>query len=218
MEVNRLLTTPQKQELANALSHGLGVLLGLVGTPLLLIQAYRTSNAYGIAGSAVFCFCLLLVFTASTAYHIAANPAVKHALRVLDHISIYFKIAGTYTPFILLFAFEGIGQALFWALWGLTLLGIVFKILLTNRFEKLSVGIYLAMGWSVVVLPSSFFAQISGPILWFIIAGGLSYTLGVVFYAWKKMTYHHAIWHLWVLIGSLCHYTAVFIAVSRLPL
>lgn len=211
------LTLPQKEELANALSHGLGVLLGWIGTPILLAQAFMHSSPNGIIGSAIFSFGFLLVLCASTAYHIVGHPGLKHALRKLDHISIYFNIVGSYAPFILLFAFEGIGLWLFVSLWVLTLSGIVFKLFFTHRFEKLSVGIYLVMGWSVVILPSNFFEQISGPILWFIIAGGLSYTVGVVFYLWKNLTYHHAIWHTFVLIGGLCHYVAVFFAVSKPP-
>lgn len=199
-------------ELANSLSHGLGVLLGLVGVPALVSLATVYGSTTALIGSSVFGFCFLLLYSASTLYHSFSQPELKKILRKLDHISIYFLIAGSYTPFVLMYYWNLSGKILLGSLWGLTLLGIVFKLFFTGKLEKLSIVIYLAMGWSIVLVGKDFFPLLSTEEVILITAGGLLYSLGVIFYRWKKLAYHHAIWHGFVLSGSLCHFAAVMLA------
>ena len=200
-------------ELANSLSHGLGVLLGLVGVPALISVASVHGSVAALAGSCVFGFCFLLLYSASTLYHSFSQPELKKVLRQLDHISIYFLIAGSYTPFVLIYFWNLSGQILLGSLWTLTLAGIFFKLFFTGKFEKLSLIIYLAMGWSIVFVGKDFFPLLATEEIILVTAGGLLYSLGVIFYRWKSLAYHHAIWHLFVLAASLCHFAAIMLAV-----
>jgi hemolysin III len=201
-----------KIEFANSLSHGLGLLFGLAGIPVLVATAVVGGNGLATLGASVYGFCFLFVFASSTLYHAVAQEQAKRALRVLDHISIYFQIVGSYTPFVLLYANHARGLWLLGILWALTLLGIVFKIVFRHRFEWLSLLLYVAMGWSLVSLPDSFFERLSGAVWQLIVAGGVAYMAGVAFYVWKDLKYHHTIWHIFVLAGSICHYAAVLLA------
>lgn len=203
-----------KKELANSITHFFGVIFGIVATPILIGYAVAANNVPGIVGASIFCFSFLMIYSFSTLYHSFSHPKVKLVLKKMDHISIYFMIAGTYTPLILLFMDSASGIWLLCVLWGLTLLGIVFKIFFVNRFNKLSTLIYVIMGWLVLAFPGDFISQMPDKTFTMIAIGGGSYTLGVIFYLWKKYTYHHAIWHLFVLGGSACHFVAVLYAVS----
>lgn len=203
-----------KEELANSLTHGFGVLFGIVAVPILIALATFEGNVPGLVGAAVFGFSFLMVYGFSTLYHSVGYPPLKRVLRIMDHISIYFLIAGSYTPFILTYMLDTTGITLLSVLWGMTLLGIGFKVWFTGRFDKLSVIIYLVMGWLLVVVAKRFFAVVPGEVGIMLVAGGLSYSLGVIFYRWKRLPYHHAIWHLFVLGGSVCHYVAVLLAVG----
>jgi len=156
----------------------------------------------------------LLVYTCSTLYHSFHQPKVKRVLHILDHISIYFMIAGSYTPFVLTYLYNTTGITLLSILWGLTIIGSFFKLFFTGRFEKLSVALYLIMGWMIVFIARPVVANLPMDCILMILAGGLSYTIGVIFYRWEKSPYHHAIWHLFVLGGSICHYIAVWKVVA----
>lgn len=203
-----------KLEMANSMIHGIGVLFGVASIPLLTALATRTNNIPGMVGACVYGFCFLMLFTFSTLYHGFQQPTVKQALKVFDHISIYFLIAGTYTPLILSFMFNATGIAMLSVLWGLTLIGIFFKIFFVNRFNIVSTIIYLLMGWIMVWTGKSFFAAMPHSVIVLIVIGGGLYSLGVIFYLWQKWTWHHAIWHLFVLAAAICHYVAVLITVS----
>lgn len=203
-----------KQELANSLSHGFGIIFGVVALPILISLAAMQDNVPGMVGAALFGFGFLMVYVFSTLYHSVATPRLKRVLRILDHISIYFLIAGSYTPFLLQYLRDAKGITLLVVLWSLVLLGTIFKVFFTGKFEKLSTLVYLAMGWMLVFVGKSFLEKIPGDVMWMLAIGGLSYTLGVVFYRWKKLPYHHAIWHLFVLGGSICHYVAILLAVA----
>ena len=202
-----------KQELVNSLIHGLGILFGIVCIPILLIQAVKNDNIPGIVGSGIYGFSFLMVFTASTLYHGFQHEKIKHIMKILDHISIYFLIAGTYTPFLLIYMNNGRGITLLSILWSLTLAGTVFKSFFTGRWEILSTIIYLAMGWIMLVAGKSFFANMSLPVTVLVITGGGLYTLGVIFYLWEKYTYSHAVWHFFVLAAAICHYVAILLSV-----
>ncbi len=203
-----------REELANSLTHGFGLLFGIISLPILLVLTAQNGNIAGLVGVSVYGFSFLMLFAFSTLYHSFQHPALKSIFQKIDHISIYFLIAGTYTPLILLYLFNATGIALLSGLWGLAALGIVFKLFFTGKFEKLSLLIYLGMGWAIIFVAKPFFANMSVGVLSLIATGGGLYTLGVVFYAWEKLPYNHAIWHLFVLAAGICHYVAVLLAVS----
>ena len=202
----------RKQEIVNGLIHGFGILFGISGLPVLTGIATSHGNTAGIIGSGIFGLCFLLLFTCSTVYHIAQEQAIKRAFLVFDHISIYFLIAGTYTPFLLVYMNNAFGISLLSILWGLTILGIVFKTYFTGRMEIASIIIYILMGWIMIVGGRRFFDAIPVEVLVFIIIGGGLYSLGIFFYVWDKFLYTHAVWHIFVLAAAICHYVAVLLS------
>jgi len=202
-----------KQELVHSIIHAFGILFGIISIPILSVLAARNANVPGIVGASIYGFCFLMLFSFSTLYHSFQQPQVKKVLEVFDHISIYFLIAGTYTPFLLIYLNNSFGITLLAVLWGLTVAGIFFKIFFTGRFEIISIIIYLAMGWILVVGGKRFFTELPADVLTFIIIGGGLYSVGVVFYLWQKYTWHHAVWHFFVLAAAVCHYVAVLLAV-----
>ena len=201
-----------KQELANSLSHGFGILFGVACIPVLIAFAAKNGSAAGIVGACIYGFSFLMVYTFSTLYHGFQHIKVKAVLKKFDHISIYFLIAGTYTPFILIYLNNSIGISMLVALWSLTLIGIFFKAFHAGKFEKLSVSIYLLMGWILLAAGKTFFVSLPLPVISLVAAGGLLYTMGVFFYVRKDFTYHHAVWHFFVLAAGICHFVAVLLA------
>lgn len=203
------------EELANAITHGIGLLLSLIGLVVLLAAATATGQIGLVTGCAIFGGTLVFMYLSSTLYHAWRTPLVKRILRVVDHVAIYLLIAGTYTPFLLAFFTPGWRLTLLSLLWGLALAGAVYKIFFLGRFPRFSTGLYLAMGWIAVLAAKPMLtAMPAGCLLW-IAGGGLAYTLGVVFYVWDRLPYNHAIWHLFVLAGSACHYAAVALYVAQ---
>lgn len=202
-----------KQEIVNSLIHALGIVFGISCLPILISLAVKNNNIPGIIGSSVYAFCFLLLFTFSTLYHGVQEINVKRVLKILDHISIYFLIAGTYTPFLLIYHNNSFGMSLLWTLWGLTALGMLFKIYFTGKFEIASTIIYVLMGWIMLAGGNTFFKHLPSQVTNFIIIGSVLYTLGVFFYIWDKYTYTHAVWHGFVLGAAVCHYIAVLEAV-----
>ena len=202
-----------KLERINSLSHAVGILFGFIGVPVLIAMTTKSNNIAGITGTGIYGFCFLLLFTSSTLYHGFQQPDIKKKLKILDHISIYFLIAGTYTPLILIFVFNTFGISLLVILWSLTLAGIFFKLFFTGRFEIVSTIIYILMGWILFAGGKTFFAGMPSRVIILISIGGILYSMGVIFYLWKKYTYHHLIWHLFVLAAAICHYAAVLISV-----
>lgn len=201
----------RKQEVVHGLIHGLGILFGVAGLPVLTGIATTNHNVAGIIGAGIYGFCFLLLFTCSTVYHLSEESALKNTFEVLDHISIFFLIAGTYTPLLLVYLNNAFGITLLSVLWGLTLIGIFFKIRFTGRFKILSTIIYLAMGWIMVVGGRRFFTQLPGPVLILVGAGGVLYSMGVYFYVRDRRFYSHAVWHSFVLAAAICHYVAVLL-------
>jgi hemolysin III len=201
-----------REEMVNSLIHGIGIMFGIAAIPLLTVLAARSNNVPGIVGACVYGFSFILLFTFSTLYHGFQQPAVKETLKIFDHISIYFLIAGTYTPFILIFLFNSTGILLLAILWGLTLAGIFFKIFFVNRFKLISVSLYLIMGWIMVWTGKSFFSAMPVPVIALIATGGGLYSVGVLFFLWEKWRWHHAVWHLFVLAAAICHYVAILMA------
>ena len=195
-------------ELANALTHGVGAVASAVGAVVLVVLASLNGDAWQIVGSAVFGATLVLLYTASTVYHAVRTPHLKARLKVLDHCAIYLLIAGTYTPFTLVGLRGGWGWSLFGAVWALAVAGVIFKLFFIERFHLLSTALYVAMGWMVVVAAVPMVQRLSPATLAWMVAGGLAYTSGTLFYH-SRRPYAHAVWHLFVLAGSVCHFAAV---------
>lgn len=213
MQINASsLSTAVRQEIANSLSHGVGILFAIIAIPILLSIAAASGNIAGIVGASIYGFSFLFMYTSSTLYHSFQQPNIKKILRTFDHISIYFLIAGSYTPFILIGMLNSTGIILLSILWSIVLLGTIFKIFFVGRFEIVSTTLYLGMGWIAVVVAKPFMEVLSTSTLSLIVAGGLLYTIGVFFYASKKLVYSHAIWHFFVLAASICHFVAVLLA------
>lgn len=201
------------EEIANAVTHGLGTVLGIVAFTLLVVFAARYGGAPAIASAIVFGTTLVLLYTASTLYHSFPWPRVKRVFKVLDHAGIYLLIAGTYTPFTLVtLAGEG-GWRLFAVVWTLAIAGIAVEAAWVDRPGWLSALIYLGMGWLALLMIGPLRENLAPVGLWLLVAGGLCYTLGTVFYVAKRVPYMHAVWHVFVLAGSACHVLAVMLAV-----
>jgi hemolysin III len=205
------------EEIAHAATHGLGVVLAIIGLTVLVARATLYGNTWHVVVSAIFGTTLVLMYAASTLYHSIPLPRAKRVLRIIDHSTIYFLIAGTYTPFTLVTLHGPWGWLLFGITWGLALAGVVFKIYATGRFEKLSLAIYLGMGWCIVIAIKPLWRTLEPGGLVLMALGGLSYTGGVAFYVWERLRYHHAIWHAFVLAGSVLQYFAVFFYVIPGP-
>jgi len=199
----------RKQELIHGLIHGVGVLFGISALPVLTALATTHKDTSAIIGAGIYGFCFLLLFTSSMVYHLLENEQVKKLFEIFDHISIYFMIAGTYTPFLLLYVNNVFGITLLTILWGLTLLGIFFKIWFTGRFKILSTLIYVVMGWALLAGGKRFFAELPVSAIIMVLVGAAIYSVGVAFYIWGKRSYTHALWHGIVLAAAICHYVAV---------
>jgi len=197
------------EEIANTITHGIGLLLSIAGFVVLLIFAILRGTASHIVACSIYGATLICLYTASTLYHAVITPRLKRILKIFDHSAIYLLIAGTYTPFLLLNLRGAWGWSLFGVVWGLAFAGIIFKFWFVDHFPFLSTSVYIAMGWLVIVAAKPVLAHIpTATVLW-LLAGGLLYTSGVIFYAWKRLPYNHVVWHLFVLAGSTCHYFAV---------
>ena len=206
-------TTKQRifyEEIANSVSHGIGIGFGITALVLLVIFASVYGNAWHIVSCSVYGTTLVLLYTASTLYHSFRNPRVKHLFRIIDHSSIYLFIAGTYTPFTLVPLRGGWGWSLFGVVWGLALCGVVSKIFFIGRFKILSTLLYVLMGWLIIIASKPMLQLVpTRGIIWLVI-GGVAYTVGIAFYALgSKIPYGHAVWHMFVLVGSICHFCAV---------
>lgn len=198
------------EELANSLSHGIGLLLAIVvGLPMLVANAIRSDSPATIAGASIFGASIILLYLASTLYHAIPHARAKQILRRIDHGAIYVLIAGTYTPIALGVLRGGWGWTLLAVVWALALAGVIFKVVAGTRFHRLSTGLYLAMGWLALVAIRPLWLNMAPAGLALLLAGGLAYTVGVAFYVSKRLRYAHFIWHLFVLAGTGCHYFAV---------
>ena len=198
-----------REEFFNALTHGLGATAALAGGAVLITLAALFGDGWQLAGAIVFGICLLLLYLASTLYHAIQHPVAKARLKVFDHCAIYLLIAGTYTPFTLIGLRGPWGWGLFAAIWTLAVAGVVFKLFFTGRFKLLSTAIYIAMGWLVIVAIEPLLGALDAWTIGWLFGGGVFYTLGTVFYHRPSLPYSHAIWHLFVVAGSVCHYVAV---------
>lgn len=200
---------------ANAITHGVGAGLAVAALTLLITYASRHRDPRLIVTVTIYGCSLLLLYIASTCFHLCTGPRARHWFKVLDHSAIYFLIAGTYTPFLLMMLRGPWGWSLFGVVWGLALIGSILKLFFVHEYEGISTAIYLLMGWLGMIALKPFLATVPGAALIWVAAGGIAYTAGVVFFVWEKLKFNHAIWHLFVLAGSACHFFAVL--VSTMP-
>ncbi len=201
---------PKVEEWLNQLTHGLAALASVAGMVVLLVLAVEMQDVWKIVSFSIYGASMTLLFLASTLYHSARRYEVRKVFKMVDHCAIFLLIAGTYTPFLLVNMRGGIGWTLFAIIWGLAIAGIVLKLVFGHGFKPLQVTIYLLMGWLVVVASSELADSVNSLGLWLVVAGGITYTLGVVFYLIKAIPYNHAIWHLFVVGGSTCHFFAIY--------
>ncbi|QQR80322.1 MAG: hemolysin III family protein [Deltaproteobacteria bacterium] len=202
----------RREELANAITHGLGIIFGFFVLTDLLMIAYERGSWLRASCYFVYGVSLITLYSASTFYHLAKTKKVKDALKKLDHISIYFLIAGSYTPFLLLNVGGSFGFKFCIGIWITALLGTFAKFKISNKRIKLSVFFYLIMGWAIMFAWNHLVAAVPSPIISWLIYGGCFYSFGTLFYIMKKMPHHHMIWHLFVLSGSVCHYVSIRLA------
>ncbi len=198
------------EELLHAVSHGIGAVLSVIALVLMLLLSVQTGDNWHLASSIIYGSSLILLYSSSTLYHSIQRMAVKHRLRQLDHAAIFILIAGTYTPFTLINLRDNWGLPLFTLIWLVAISGVIIELATGLKYKKLSLGLYLGMGWLVIIAIQPMLNHVETGGLLLLLAGGLSYSFGVIFYAWKRLFLHHAIWHLFVLGGSVLHFLAVY--------
>ena len=198
------------EEKINILSHTAGLLLSLVAVVLMVMRASRYGDAWHIVSVSIFGASLIALYAASTVYHSATRPELRARMRILDHASIYILIAGTYTPFTLIILKGPVGWMIFAVSWGLAISGIILKLFFTGRFNLVSTLMYVFMGWIIIFAVKPLLASFPTEGVYWLIAGGLAYTVGAIVYSIRKIPLNHAIFHLFVLTGSICHFVAVY--------
>jgi hemolysin III len=201
------------EEIANSVTHGVGFVLALAALVVMVVFAAIRGTVWHIVACSVYGSTLVMLFAASTLYHSLPWPRTKAVLKIIDHSAIYLLIAGTYTPFLLISMRGPWGWSLFGIIWGLALVGVVFKVFFVGRFKLFSTLVYIGMGWmAVVAIRPLYLGLPRGGLLW-LVAGGVLYTVGTIFYLGRRIPFNHAIWHTFVLAGSLCHFLSVMLYV-----
>jgi hemolysin III len=198
------------EEIVNSITHGIGALLSIAGLVILIVWAAGSGSGLQMVSCSIFGGTLIILYLASTLYHGLPMPRVKQAFKIIDHSAIFLLIAGTYTPFMLLNLRGPWGWSILAIIWALAIMGILLKIFYISKFRKISVALYVFMGWLGMVAIKEIFAHVPPLSLTLIILGGVSYTAGLAFYGWRKLPYHHAVWHIFVIGGSISHYLAVW--------
>ncbi|MEK5058687.1 hemolysin III family protein [Paenibacillus shunpengii] len=211
-------TYTRREEVANAITHGIGALLSVAALVLLIVAASVNGTAWHVVSFTVYGVSMLLLYISSTFVHALKDGKAKDLFEIFDHSSIYLFIAGTYTPFLLVAIRGTLGWTLFGIIWGIALFGVAFKAFFTKRFLFMSTLFYIAMGWLIVIAWAPLTAAIPSGGIVLLVAGGLCYTLGTIFYVWRGFPFHHAIWHLFVLAGSVLHFFAVIIYLTPIRL
>lgn len=198
------------EELVNSVTHGIGAVLSVVALIVLIITAGNYGDVWHLVSFSVYGVTLVLLYLSSTLYHSFTSPKLKNLFGRFDHVSIFLLIAGTYTPILLTTTRGAVGWAMFFAVWAIALIGAVIRSIYVYRFRKLMVVLYLLMGWMFVLGGKQIFQNLSSESIWFLVLGGLAYSVGVIFYMWRKLPYSHGIWHLFVLAGSVLHFFAIY--------
>lgn len=209
------ITKTRLEEFWNTLTHGVGLLLACIGVAILFFTLEYNDN-YLTLGIVLYALSLVLLYAASTSYHYVSEGRLKRRLRVLDHISIYFLIAGTYSPVVLTLLKDSHGELLFYAVWGIAIVGTFLKLFLTGKFEKLSLLLYLIMGWLIAFDIVAVVENFTSLELIMLALGGLFYTIGIYFYVKTSIVFNHVIWHIFVLLGSLSHFLMIYFSIARI--
>ncbi len=204
------------EEIANSITSGIGTALSIAALVIMLVYASKYGDAWHITSVSIFGFSLVFSHLASTLYHSIAPPRAKRVFKLIDHLAIYILIAGTYTPFVLVNLRGPWGWSLFAGIWTLAIFGVLIKITPLDRIRGLSTAFYVAMGWSVIIAINPMLENVAAGGIQLLVAGGLFYTVGVIFYAWDRIPFGHAIWHAFVVGGSVCHFFAVLFYVIPL--
>lgn len=204
----------QGEEWANSLSHGIGTVLSVYGFYMLLVLAFSMGDTWKLLSFSLYGFSLVFVFLSSTLYHSFQNPPVKHFFRLMDHAGIFLLIAGTYTPFTLITLNGTFGWVLCSIIWALALFGALMKVLFMEQLQGIGHWLYLGMGWLGLIALYPLFQALPMPGLLWLIAGGLLYSVGVIFYVGQKITFNHFVWHLFVIAGAMCHFLAIYLYVN----
>jgi len=204
-----------REEIVNSITHGIGIPLSIAALVILVVTAVIHGNAWHVVSFSIFGASLILLYTSSTLYHSITRKRIKNLFARFDHAAIFVLIAGTYTPYLLT-SLRGVwGWSLFGVIWGLAIAGVVIRSIYLTKFRKLMVGIYLAMGWMFVIALHEIIKNLPPLSLLFLFLGGISYSAGVIFYAWRKLPYAHGIWHIFVLGGSILHFFSVLFSIPR---
>jgi hemolysin III len=199
-----------REEFLNVISHAIGFVVALVG---LITMIYRAEGALAVVSVTVYGASLVLMFLSSTLYHGSRNPGLRQQLKLLDHSAIYLLIAGTYTPFMLLSLDNWVGTAGIITIWALAVAGLLFKWFVREKFARVSLALYLIMGWLVIVMIYPLYQSVPIGGLWLLFSGGICFSVGAAFYSAKKIPYTHAIWHLFVIAGCACHFLSIYLYV-----
>jgi hemolysin III len=205
------------EEHLHALSHAIGAVLGIIGLVLMLKLSLNYGDNWQLASAIVYGSSIILLYSSSALYHSIHNPLIKYRLRQLDHAAIFILIAGTYTPFTLVSLRGDWGLPLFGLVWLIAIVGVVLELATGLKYKKLSLALYLGLGWIVIVAIKPMLNNVPAPAMLLLLAGGLSYSAGVLFYIWRSLYLHHMIWHLFVLAGSVLHFFAVYYYVMPQP-
>lgn len=198
-----------REEVAHTVTHGIGLLLSIAGLVVMVVISARYGDNWHVVSSSIYGSTLILLYASSTLYHGISHQRAKPLLRKLDHAAIFLLIAGTYTPFTLVSLRGGWGWTLFGLVWGIGILGLALELGRKKRLKWLSITLYLGLGWLVVIAIKPMLAAVESSGLMLLLAGGLCYSFGVIFYLWRRLLYHHAVWHLFVLAGSALHFFSV---------
>lgn len=201
------------EEIFSSIVHGIGAALGIVALVTMVVRAANHKDVYAVVSAAIFGASLIILYTMSTLYHALTNEKAKKVFRIFDHATIFLLIAGTYTPYLLVSMRGQTGWILFGVLWGLTAVGVVFDAVMLDKFRKIEMLLYIGMGWCIVVASGTLVASLAKGGLILLFTGGVLYTVGILFYAMKKVRYMHSIWHFFVLAGSILHYFSVYLYV-----
>ena len=201
---------PRTEEILNIVTHGLGFLLSIAALVLLVVYASLDGDVWHIVSFSIYGFSLVILYLASTLFHSARSPKLRNRLNIFDHSAIYVLIAGTYTPFLLVTLRGPWGWSLLGVIWGLAIAGVIFKLFFTGKYDVMSAIVYVLMGWIIIIAIKPMNENLPPEGLYWLIGGGISYMIGAGFYLLNKMPYNHAVFHIWVLLGSFAHFIAVF--------
>ncbi len=201
------------EEIFSSIVHGIGAALGIAALVTMIVRAASHGDAYAVVSAAIFGSSLVILYTMSTLYHALANEKAKKVFRIFDHATIFLLIAGTYTPYLLVTLRGQTGWILFGVLWGLCAVGIVFDSIMLEKFRKIEMLLYIGMGWCIIIASGTLVQNLASGGLILLFTGGVLYTVGILFYALKKVRYMHSIWHIFVLCGSVLHYFSIYLYV-----